>query len=257
MNKRTAIPKAIRFEVFKRDAFTCQYCGAKSPDVALHVDHIKPVSKGGENEIINLITACQSCNSGKSDIELDDDTAIQKQRAQLDDLNERREQLQMMMEWRESMKDLRGQYVEALCKAISDYSKFVPNESGKKEVVRWLGKFSFAELLEALTTAFSQYIRFDEKGEEVDGTWGKAFEMVPRIARMNRDGGMTENMKAIFYIRGILRNRLNYLNELNVISILKDAASSGADMEIVKDIAKASSSWSQFVNSLDYFMAGK
>ena len=46
-NKRVAIPKSIRFEVFKRDSFTCQYCGESAPNVILNVDHIYPVSKGG------------------------------------------------------------------------------------------------------------------------------------------------------------------------------------------------------------------
>ncbi|MCK4795228.1 MAG: HNH endonuclease [Desulfobacteraceae bacterium] len=49
--KRKAISKKLRFEVFKRDSFTCQYCGRKSPDVLLEIDHIKPVSKEGKNDI--------------------------------------------------------------------------------------------------------------------------------------------------------------------------------------------------------------
>lgn len=56
-----------RFEVFKRDSFTCMYCGRTPPTVTLEVDHIHPTSKGGSDEIDNLITACWDCNSGKSD----------------------------------------------------------------------------------------------------------------------------------------------------------------------------------------------
>jgi hypothetical protein len=70
--KRKAISKRIRFEVFKRDSFTCQYCSAKPPSVPLEVDHIVPISRGGINEIENLITACFDCNRGKSDVELND-----------------------------------------------------------------------------------------------------------------------------------------------------------------------------------------
>jgi len=253
---RIAIPKSIRFEVFKRDAFTCQYCGSKAPDVVLNVDHIKPVSKGGENAIVNLITSCFACNSGKSDIELDDNAAIQKQRAQLEALNERREQLEMMMEWRESMKGLRGQYIEALSKAMADYSQFVPNDGGIREMEKWLLKFTFAELLAAISISFPQYLRLDDKGEELDGTWSKAFNMVPRIAKIQREGGLSENMKAIFYIRGILRKRLNYVNEGALIPMLKDAAAAGVDLEDVKAIAKECRSWTQFQNDLNYLMFG-
>ena len=59
------ITKTIRFEVFKRDAFRCQYCGQTPPAAILQVDHIHPRSKGGKNDINNLITACADCNLGK------------------------------------------------------------------------------------------------------------------------------------------------------------------------------------------------
>ena len=57
---------ALRWEILKRDAFTCQYCGRSAPDVKLEVDHIIPVSEGGTDTKDNLITACYSCNRGKS-----------------------------------------------------------------------------------------------------------------------------------------------------------------------------------------------
>lgn len=53
----------LRFEVFKRDQFTCQYCNGRGGE--LEVDHIIPVSKGGTNNIDNLVTACKACNRGK------------------------------------------------------------------------------------------------------------------------------------------------------------------------------------------------
>jgi hypothetical protein len=62
---RKSIGKKLRFDVFKRDGFTCAYCGAIPPKAILQVDHIHPVSLGGSNEIDNLITSCQPCNIGK------------------------------------------------------------------------------------------------------------------------------------------------------------------------------------------------
>jgi CRISPR/Cas system Type II protein with McrA/HNH and RuvC-like nuclease domain len=67
MAERKPLQKKIRFDVFKRDMFTCQYCGSKPPAVVLEVDHIDPVKNGGDNNIHNLITACFDCNRGKSD----------------------------------------------------------------------------------------------------------------------------------------------------------------------------------------------
>ena len=56
----------------QRDNFTCKVCGrspALVPGTVLHVDHIKPYSKGGETVPENLQTLCMECNIGKSDLE--------------------------------------------------------------------------------------------------------------------------------------------------------------------------------------------
>jgi len=55
----------VRFEVFKRDGFTCRYCGKKSPEVILEVDHAVPLAVGGSDDDDNLVTACYECNRGK------------------------------------------------------------------------------------------------------------------------------------------------------------------------------------------------
>jgi len=63
---RRAASKRLRFEVFNRDHFTCQYCGAQPPDVVLVLDHVVPVSQEGTTTNDNLVTACESCNQGKA-----------------------------------------------------------------------------------------------------------------------------------------------------------------------------------------------
>jgi hypothetical protein len=64
---RGITPK-LRFQILNRDSFTCRYCGQSAPKVELHVDHIIPISKGGKDSDDNLVTSCQNCNSGKSDM---------------------------------------------------------------------------------------------------------------------------------------------------------------------------------------------
>lgn len=70
MAERKPLQKKLRFDVFKRDGFKCQYCGNTPPLIVLEIDHIIPVSKKGTDEIDNLITSCFDCNRGKSNIEL-------------------------------------------------------------------------------------------------------------------------------------------------------------------------------------------
>lgn len=75
-----ALSKKLRFEIFKRDGFACQYCGGHPPKIILEVDHIVPKSKNGGDEIDNLITSCFDCNRGKSNRDLTTmpQTTIQK-----------------------------------------------------------------------------------------------------------------------------------------------------------------------------------
>ncbi|KAF9608294.1 hypothetical protein IFM89_008579 [Coptis chinensis] len=51
-----------RKNIFFRDAFICQYCSSRE---SLTVDHVLPISRGGEWEWENLVTACAKCNSRK------------------------------------------------------------------------------------------------------------------------------------------------------------------------------------------------
>jgi hypothetical protein len=52
-----------RDKVFERDAYTCQICGKKSPEIIPQLSHIKPIYKGGTDNIDNLITLCAQCNA--------------------------------------------------------------------------------------------------------------------------------------------------------------------------------------------------
>ena len=67
--KRNMSPK-LRFEILRRDGFTCQYCGKTGTEKELEIDHVVPFSKGGTNDEGNLITSCFDCNRGKRDTEI-------------------------------------------------------------------------------------------------------------------------------------------------------------------------------------------
>lgn len=65
--QRSLMSDSLRYDILKRDNYTCQICGAAAKDGAkLEVDHIIPVSKGGKTEKSNLQTLCVRCNRGKS-----------------------------------------------------------------------------------------------------------------------------------------------------------------------------------------------
>jgi hypothetical protein len=252
MAEREPIGKKLRFEVFKRDNFACQYCGATAPDVILHVDHINPVAGGGDNDLINLITACQSCNLGKGARRLDDDTALARQRAQLEELNERREQLEMMLAWRESMADLDEEYIDAFDAVFSEHTNCTLNDHGRKKVKSWLKKHDLKTLIEALEAAINTYYKDGANDPEENNILaGKAFNMTPRIVASQRANSDKPWMKDLFYIRAIARNRFNYHRDDIAIVLLKRAFETGIHLEELKDLAKTARNWSQWKNTIE------
>lgn len=72
-----------------------------------------------------MITACKACNAGKSDRALSDNSLIEKQRKQLSDLQERKEQIEMMIEWQSELAKLDdyaiktiGEFLGRTCAAL-------------------------------------------------------------------------------------------------------------------------------------------
>jgi 5-methylcytosine-specific restriction endonuclease McrA len=58
-------PAFTRFNVFLRDRFECQYCGADRPAPDLTFDHVIPRSRGGRTTWENVVAACGPCNLRK------------------------------------------------------------------------------------------------------------------------------------------------------------------------------------------------
>jgi pyocin large subunit-like protein len=55
--------KENRLKVFERDGYLCHYCKKQLTRFSATIDHIQPVSKGGDNSYDNLVTACALHNS--------------------------------------------------------------------------------------------------------------------------------------------------------------------------------------------------
>lgn len=164
MQKRKSITKKTRFEVFKRDSFTCQFCGAKAPDVVLEIDHLLAVKHGGENDLLNLITSCFVCNRGKSHRKISDNSVVEKQRIQIEELNIRRQQLEMILEWRNELQK-NSQYElqkveEYWAEKFNPYSVINADSAFSKHIK----KYGLIEVLDCIDIAYSTYY-FGKKQE--------------------------------------------------------------------------------------------
>lgn len=255
MSKRKSISKRVRFEVFKRDGFTCQYCGGTAPDVILHVDHISPVAGGGNNDLLNLITSCEPCNLGKGARTLDDKTAIAKQRAQLEELNARREQLEMMLEWRQGMSDLDEQQIDAFNNEFEAATGCSLNSNGRASVKSWLKRHSLKDLLDGLDASLSTYYKGGaEDADENSRLASQAFDMTVRVLSARSRYADKPYMKDLFYARACVRNRL-HCNEQKCIELLERAYLAGAHIDELKDWAKTAHNWTAWHREMESWIA--
>lgn len=170
MGERKPISKKLRFEVFKRDKFTCQYCGAQAPEVVLEVDHIVPISQGGTNDIMNLVTSCFDCNRGKGKKILSDDSTVKKAKRQADMMQERKEQVEMIAEWQQEMLNVSETELDTLEDLIQIYyPERELSDHGRAKYRRLIKRFSYLTVYNALETALTKYSDLELAGEKVGG----------------------------------------------------------------------------------------
>jgi hypothetical protein len=245
LGKRRALTKKTRFEVFKRDAFTCQYCGQSAPQVVLEVDHIHPVAEGGGNELVNLATACRSCNSGKGARMLSDKSVVNKQMEQLKELQERKEQLEMLASWRQGLVDHAQSELEVFENFIEENYGIGLNEVGRKAFARDIKKYGLSDILEATEKSANQYLI----DEDDDAQQNKFLDYIPRICywqKRERENPVENELRRIAYMAQKfwfrsnpkeLQHRLIFLHSKEEVPIdfLRSAVSSSSGIMQFED----------------------
>ena len=67
INLFDVVPAFSRAKLFRRDRFSCAYCGQRLAEADLSCDHVVPQSRGGRWTWMNLVSACRACNGRKAD----------------------------------------------------------------------------------------------------------------------------------------------------------------------------------------------
>lgn len=236
MAKRKDLSNRQRFEVFKRDRFTCQYCGKSAPDVVLNVDHIKPVSHGGTNTITNLVTSCYECNSGKSDKLLSDDTAVKKQMHQLSILQSKQEQIDMIAEWAISLN--KDYEVDAINKIISSIDNTSLTQHGIHSVKKLINKYGFQLVAESIPKSYLKY--------------GKDY--MNNLTKFINYNNASEEDRHFMYSVGILRNRLGYYDKHKSAILLEKAKKYDMSKEFFRHICLTVKNWTEYCNEMNIYI---
>ena len=246
--KRKSFSKKERFEIFKRDNFTCQYCGQEAPDVILEVDHIKPLAENGSNDLTNLITSCRDCNRGKGPKKLDDDSEVKKQKKQLEELNERKKQLEMMAEWREELLDLKEKKIELL----TDYwkkmtGKFNLNGKARHELGKLLDSHPIERIMDAIEININKYLEYSPENimptrESAD----RAFSKLSGTCYLKKQSKENPHISKLHYCKGILRNRLGYFDKTKAMKWMSMAYDKGTPLEEIQMVTEECKNWTDF-----------
>lgn len=241
-----AVSKRKRFEVFKRDSFTCQYCGQSAPQVVLNCDHIEPKANGGKDEIINLITSCFACNAGKSDKRLADDSAVTKQKAQLDELQERRSQLEMMMQWRMGLCDLVDQDTESVAEYFERSFNATINDTGRPKIAKLVKKFTSNKVIEAIDRAVEVY-------DDPEIAFGKLGGICTVMKRSETD----PDYPTIQRTGAILRKRNLHVDYKRLDKALREAIAVRIGLDSLFRFAREVPNWTAFISELDRYVASQ
>lgn len=248
MAERKAIPKKIRFEVFKRDNFTCQYCGRMSPDVVLEIDHIEPVASGGSNDILNLVTSCIDCNRGKGKRRLTENQEIKKQQDQLKELSARKEQLEFLVKWRKELQDIDEKQVDIVNTMLVEKTGIKLSEFGREKVKNVIKEFGLNNVLDSLEISLKQYYDQNDKNSVAF-----AINKLGGICRNRRisNGDSFVTQKA--YILGILKNRFSgqYFRQDHIWDKLSQYVRSDNGVQNITILARECGSWYEFWETLE------
>jgi len=251
LGARKPVSKKTRFEVFKRDSFTCHYCGRKAPNVLLVIDHIQPIAEGGNNDILNLITACDECNAGKGARPLSDTSVIDARHEQLRRLQERKEQMDMLFKWQAGLESIEE---DANKRLAARWSELVPGSSLTewriKDIRKLRRQFGIDEILRAMSIAADHYLRF-RHGKPTNDSIEIAWRKIGGVCAMARLERENPDKAKVYYLRGVLRRRCSHFSDATFFSFMRDAKDSTVSMDEMIELAKVSKSWGEWVTRVE------
>lgn len=194
--------------------------------------------------MLNYVTSCDGCNAGKGARTLDDHSVLAKQRAEVKRLAERRDQVQMMLQWHRGLAFEREYERNALAERWAELADpYSLTEKGLATASKYLRSFSLGDLLSAMEIAVQNYFIRDKDGELDQASIDVAWSKIPGIARISK---LPPELKDLYYIRGIIRKRLNYVNEAEAMELLTDAHDVGIDTDWLKRHAKQVRNWTEW-----------
>jgi hypothetical protein len=128
-------------------------------------------------------------------------------------------------------------------------------KSGRDKVRKLVKDYGLDLVLQAMPEALDTYGR--REGEDQHLTLESietAFSKLGGVCRTLRDSIDKPWLKDAFYIRGILRSRLSYLDDREVMRLMEECAKRSVDFDSLRRIAKTTRNWSSFRDVLQRYI---
>ena len=252
---RPSILKSLRFDVFKRDSFTCQYCGRRAPDVALYCVHVNPSAESGGQTLATFTTACGDCKVGKVLDEDNDHSVLMRRLNRLTVLQEREEQAEMLAEWERERSNLDEVPVTRLDKQWIELTGYRLAEAGRAKVRNLVKKYGAELVGEAMRTAAAEYLERGKSGAATEASMARCFDSIGAIASVEHAERLEPGARRMFFIRDALRKRLSHCPHGHALNLIRSAARSGASLDLISKIGEEAPTWSHFRNAMEHLIS--
>ena len=243
--------KRIKFEVFEKDSYRCQYCGNVAPNITLKLHRIQEV-QNNDNWLdpAYLSTSCVSCEDkrqGKS--------AGRNASAfiMLDELEERLEQLKMLISWRKGMVKIRRSQLIGI---IDFWQDLVPgiylNDDQKRVLLSLMNKYSSDEIRSSMRAVAKEKLQRQTDETLTKDAHDVAFEKIPETCIRNSKAKKNHEIEELYQIHDVLKERLQgFFDSDRAIQWLNYARSWEVNTEELAHMALKVTNWTQFSCNID------
>lgn len=135
-------------------------------------------------------------------------------------------------------------------KEIYSYTQCTLTDKGREAFRLLVKEYSFTEVSLAIKISAKRYLQYDEKGNLTEESIKVFFRRIKGICKNRQEG---DPFREIYYIRGILKNRLSYYDEKRITQALLCAKNKGCNMKHIKEVSKKLNNWLEFKEFIHHY----
>lgn len=177
---------------------------------------------------------------------LSDNSVMEKRKKQLDILQEKREQLELMIEWQNELLDFDNAVASSIAQVWTKFVGTTINEHGLAKISLLLKKYSYEDLINAIQIACRQYLGKKDSNEIFNSLGGILYNK-----KLEEKDPVAASKK---HIKNILQRNLGYFNFKTGMSLIDSAIEYGASIDSLLNFSKEVRTWTQFKSGIHRFI---